>query len=306
MSLWGCRTERGALSLLAAISALLAARPIASVRADENAPSPPVTLGTWNAPQTFTDSAGNTLHWHLFSPSRCGDERLPLVIWLHGGLASNGRASATVPVQAFYCDDHQAIARAFVLRPTTIQGENWISPSRKDRVVRNMAERPSRSLAALIELLDRVMKEQPIDPGRVYVAGASMGGFGAWDLIQRFPGRFAAALLICGGADPARAPALKDMPLWIFHSADDGTVRPEGSRAMFVALAAARNETPLEERDGIALTRRLADGRIRYTEYDSGGHKATWERALGDPEVIRWLYSHRWLTAQTTGRKEKE
>ena len=39
-----------------------------------------------------------------------------------------------------------------------------------------------------------------------------MGGFGTWDAIMRHEEIFAAAVPICGGADPTKAEILKDMP----------------------------------------------------------------------------------------------
>ncbi|MBT6769502.1 MAG: prolyl oligopeptidase family serine peptidase [Opitutales bacterium] len=48
-----------------------------------------------------------------------------------------------------------------------------------------------------------------MDRKRIYVTGLSMGGFGTWDIIQRQPKVFAAAMPVCGGGDPAFAKKLK-------------------------------------------------------------------------------------------------
>ena len=39
----------------------------------------------------------------------------------------------------------------------------------------------------------------PVDRGRVYLTGISMGGYGAWALAALYPTRFAALVPICGG-----------------------------------------------------------------------------------------------------------
>jgi predicted peptidase len=54
----------------------------------------------------------------------------------------------------------------------------------------------------------------------------SMGGYGTWEALMRQPQRWAAAVPICGGGDPARVEAYKDIPIWVWHGANDTTVLP--------------------------------------------------------------------------------
>ena len=51
-------------------------------------------------------------------------------------------------------------------------------------------------------VVNAVEKEFNVDKNRIYVAGVSMGGYGVWDLITRYPDKFAAAIPICGGGEP--------------------------------------------------------------------------------------------------------
>lgn len=48
-------------------------------------------------------------------------------------------------------------------------------------------------------LIDHILETYPIDSNRIYVTGLSMGGYGTWDVITKYPERFAAAIPICGG-----------------------------------------------------------------------------------------------------------
>ena len=57
----------------------------------------------------------------------------------------------------------------------------------------------------LSDLLDEIVEKYKVDKDRIYVTGLSMGGYGVWDAIQRYPRRFAAAVPVCGGGDAARA-----------------------------------------------------------------------------------------------------
>lgn len=101
-----------------------------------------------------------------------------------------------------------------------------------------------------------------------------MGGYGTWDLISRMPETFAAAAPICGGGDENQAEKLIDLPIWVFHGADDTTVPPERSRNMVNAIKAAGGK------------------KIKYTEYPGVGH-GSWKPAYADPEFMKWLFSQK-------------
>jgi Predicted peptidase len=60
--------------------------------------------------------------------------------------------------------------------------------------------------------------------------------------LQRQPKRFAAAIAICGGGDPAYAEAMKDLPIYIFHGMQDGIVMPPRSIQMYDALREAGSQ----------------------------------------------------------------
>lgn len=63
-----------------------------------------------------------------------------------------------------------------------------------------------RSEAAVLELVDALVEELPVDPDRVVLAGYSLGGMGTWYLGARYPDRFA------GGMAVAAAPVLYRKP----------------------------------------------------------------------------------------------
>ena len=50
-----------------------------------------------------------------------------------------------------------------------------------------------------MRLIDAKIAELDVDKSKIYVTGLSMGGYGTWDIIQRRPDFFAAAMPICGG-----------------------------------------------------------------------------------------------------------
>jgi predicted peptidase len=130
----------------------------------------------------------------------------------------------------------------------------------------------------LLALLDDVLARLPVDPARVYLTGNSMGGYGTWGLAGRHPERFAAIAPVCGGGlrtdgFPARAHALRRMPVWAFHGALDEVVPPGESQRLVDALRAEGAE-------------------VRFTLYPDLGHDS-WSRAYGDPALYAWLLAHR-------------
>jgi predicted peptidase len=126
----------------------------------------------------------------------------------------------------------------------------------------------------LIQLMDHVTKELNIDRTRVYCTGLSMGGYGTWRLVAKYPERFAAAVPICGGGEPAAmAQGLRRVPIWAFHGARDEVV-------------------PLNESEKMVKAVRCAGGDVRLTVYPDVAHDS-WKRAYANPQVYEWMLSHR-------------
>ncbi len=118
-------------------------------------------------------------------------------------------------------------------------------------------------------LLDKIIRKYRVDKDRVYVTGLSMGGYGTWSLAAAHPKKFAAIVPICGGGNPADAPKLAKVPIWVFHGAKDPTVPIQRSREMVEAIQAA-------------------GGQVKFTIYPEAGHDS-WTQAYNDPELYKWL-----------------
>jgi predicted peptidase len=126
---------------------------------------------------------------------------------------------------------------------------------------------------ALIALLDNIEQEYRVDPSRVWVAGMSRGGYGAWRLAIQYPERFAALVAICGETPDHYAGWLGDMPIWVFHGEEDRTISIKESDEMVAALRKHGNP-------------------VRYTKYPDTGHNA-WDQAFSDPELYTWLMAQK-------------
>jgi len=145
------------------------------------------------------------------------------------------------------------------------------------------------------EMLDMAMKEldQEVeefhgDPARTYLSGLSLGGYGSWELAHQDPTRWAAIAIAAGGIFWSYAPerwqrasALSNeyaktvgrTPIWLFHGADDKIVAPRQDELLYTALKAN-------------------GGHVRLWVYEGLKHDC-WTRAYDEPELPRWLLSHR-------------
>jgi len=125
----------------------------------------------------------------------------------------------------------------------------------------------------LAALLDDVQAKYAVDPDRVYVTGLSMGGFGTWSLISRYPQRFAAAAPICGGGDRYVARRLRNVPVWAFHGGKDPVVPVQASVEMVEAV-------------------KKAGGDAQLTIYPEAQHDS-WTETYNNPKLYEWFLSHR-------------
>jgi len=220
-------------------------------------------------------SGDGSLPYRLLRPKDYdANQRYPLVIFYHGaGECGDDNVKQLVHgMNDFASDDVMEKYPCFVVAPQCPDGVQWVdTPWTAD--AHTMPEKPTEPLRLSLELITSLQSEFSIDASRLYVTGLSMGGFGVWDAIQRYPNRFAAAVPICSGGDPAFAKQLAQLPIWAFHGDEDGTVKPKRSRDMIAALKAA-------------------GGSPKYTEYPGVGHNS-WAATYADREMYAWLFARK-------------
>lgn len=130
----------------------------------------------------------------------------------------------------------------------------------------------SQYMTAVVELLSEIEEKYSINENRMYITGLSMGGFGTWDLLMRYPEKWAAGIPMGGGADLSRADILKDIPIWTFHQMLDTVVSSEGTQNIVKEI--------------IKL-----GGNIKFTPYFENRHNA-WDYGYVEEDLLTWLYSH--------------
>jgi len=124
------------------------------------------------------------------------------------------------------------------------------------------------------EVLEKLLKNKNIDKNRIYLTGLSMGGFGTWDFLSRFPEIFACGVPVCGGGDEEKANLIKDIPIWAFHGAKDKVVKVERSRNMINAI------------------KKFTENKCKYTEYKNLGHNC-WTKTYNNDLLLEWIFSQK-------------
>ena len=215
-------------------------------------------------------------------------KKYPLVLFLHGagerGTNNTSQLTANAGATVWAKTINQQKNPCFVLAPQCGNDKQWVNTNwgNGSYVQKNIPI--SEQLSMAMALLDSLCTVYPIDPSKIYITGISMGGYGTWDAITRFPDRFAAAIPICGAGDPTRANLLATLPIRCFHSSDDGTVPVKGTRDMVKAINALG---PNNRGDF-------------YTEYTNKGH-SSWVAAYSDQTLIDWMFSEKIVAIDPKG-----
>ncbi len=208
-------------------------------------------------------------------------QKWPVILALHGlGERGNDGLLQTDVGIGTAIRSNRAPFEAIVVMPQCEKRLWWVLPPMDDLAMKALAE---------------ATREFHGDTHRTYLTGLSMGGYGAWHLAQKYPGTFAALVVICGGIRPPAASikALPDLakvtppdspgsyleaakrvgrtPVWIFHGADDDIV-------------------PVIESQRMSEAMKQVGADVHYTEYPGVGHSC-WNKAYDEPKLFPWLFS---------------
>ncbi|MEE3447800.1 MAG: dienelactone hydrolase family protein [Bacteroidales bacterium] len=224
----------------------------------------------------FTDSFGTVLPYRLLRPEfeSLPQKTFPVVLFLHGAgeRGSDNEKQLTYMDKIFGSENFMENFPCYVILPQCAENYRWCEVDWTwDK--HTMPKEISKYLNAANELLDSIASTSKADKSRLYITGMSMGGFGTWDLISRFPEKFAAAMPICGGADEAQAQKLTQIPIRTFHGTTDKAVKVSRSRNITAAIKKAGGQN------------------IEYQEFPNMGH-FIWNKVYSDNKNFEWLFSN--------------
>lgn len=228
---------------------------------------------------TYVDKElGVELPYRFYVPKDVNsNKKYPLVVFLHGagerGKDNFLQVSANRGAVVWAEPGHQAEHPCFVLAPQCPPNSSWTG------LFSGKPFEPSKELDAVYKLIKELIKKYNIDEKRIYITGLSMGGYGTWALLMKYPETFAAGIPICGGGNVSLVNRIKDIPIWVFHAEDDNTVPVENSRVLVKALV------------------EIGSKKVKYTEIprdqlENQGYNSHWSwiPAYDSEEVIDWLF----------------
>jgi acyl-CoA thioesterase I len=252
-------------------------------------------------------SASGSLPYRLFVPENYSrQQKYPLILTLHGvgesGTDNVAHIQKNRVAEIWAEDSTQKKQMCFVVSPQCPTTDKWVNVPAWTNVFYSTETLPqSKSLAMALAIVDSLIKEFPIDTNRLYITGLSMGGFGTWDVLARHPGKFAAAIPLCGGSDTSKVSLIKNTPIWTFHGAVDGTVPPAATRSMVALMqshgcpvikytAQYNNYFANPSMTRTALTAAIDSGATTlFCEYPDGDH-GIWTNTYNEPLIARWLF----------------
>ncbi|MDR1675687.1 MAG: LysM peptidoglycan-binding domain-containing protein [Tannerella sp.] len=180
--------------------------------------------------------------------------RKPLVIFLHGASLCGRNLYR---VRRYGCIDAIEKGRtidAYIIAPQN-PGGRW-NPEKILNILRWTEER------------------YPVDTSRIYVAGMSLGGYGAIDFTGTYPEKVAAAMALCGGGTLSSYCGLNGVPLRIIHGTADRRVSVRQSQSVVDKMIAC------------------GDTSLLIFDRWQGANHSILARLFYAPETYRWLFSH--------------
>jgi predicted peptidase len=223
--------------------------------------------------EKYISGTGDTLNYRMLFPDWDTLRKYPLVIFLHGSgeRGNDNESQLKFGVMHFAEDKTSSMYPAFIIAPQCPQNMRWANIYENSSTSEiHLLQPPSKPMKLLIELIQKIKKEFPVDDNRIYITGLSMGGYGTYDAIERYPQLFAAAVPVCGAGDTSKAASIANIPIWIFHGAEDPTVSPKYSLQMLEALT-------------------KAGAHPGFTQYPEVGHFSN-KGVYTDPQMIAWLF----------------
>lgn len=178
-------------------------------------------------------------------------KQYPVILCLHGS-GSRGNDINVLLSSSFFLETEKIENFQFVLVAPLCSENTWFD------------------LWVDLKALVRKVASMPyINNKHIYMMGASMGGYGTWQLAMSMPQYFAAIAPICGGGMYWNAGRLVNVPVWAFHGAKDTCVFPEESKKMVDAV-------------------NCCGGNAKLTLYPENDHNA-WSDTYSNPELYNWF-----------------
>jgi len=225
---------------------------------------------------------GNVMPFRILFPKDFDSSReYPMVVFLHGkGESGNDNEKQLIHgAKLFLNKENREKFPAIIVFPQCDIDSFWsnvqmITDEREEREFYFTKDKyPTKSMQLLIDLVGNLLDRYKINQNQIYVMGLSMGGMGTFELVNRLPKVFAAAIPICGGANTYTVKNLKHTNWWVFHGAKDDVV-------------------PYELSENMVNVMKKKKINVRYTLYPNANHNS-WDLAFSEPDLLTWMFAQK-------------
>lgn len=221
----------------------------------------------------------DSIYYRLLFPKNFDPKKkYPILFFLHGSgeRGNDNEKQLTHGGKLFLKESVRKQFPAIIVFPQCSSDSFWANvdltdKSGKERFNFLTGGKPTKSMHALLGMIDNFLDKPYVDKNKVYIGGLSMGGMGTYELLRRKRKMFAAAFAICGGDNVANVRKYKKTPLWIFHGEKDNVVPVVLSTIISDQLQVL----------GVAP---------KITLYPKDNHNS-WDSAFAEPELLPWLFS---------------
>lgn len=246
-------------------------------------------------PGAFTASNGETLPYRLKLSASAGPQ--PLVVWLHGG----GEVGTDNIKQL--TENRGATTWTESGKDTSVLAVHY--PKNYDWAIYSNAEQLKKMQDYFVlqyELIQKLVEEGKVDPDRIYLAGVSSGGGGAFRFMMQYPDLFAGAIVVAakdavadykGPVDAFKQElkGLVDMPLWIVHAENDPITDSRTSKLAYQALT---------ELGSTKVKETLYSDEFMDSQRFYGAMKHwSWAPVFNDEDMINWLFAQKRDSSET-------
>jgi len=239
--------------------------------------------------EVFAASNGISMPYRLYVPTDYSpDKEYSFLLFLHGAgnrgddnvsqvSVNTGLINRIIGGETVTCNGQNidSSKEFIIVAPQCARDFQWVDTSWSvlpDPSYKLNEISQSKYMTAVVELVSDVQNKYNINAERMYATGLSMGGFGIWDMLMRYPDLFAAAIPMGGAGDISQATVIKNTPVWTFHQLHDPVVASDGTVAMVKALIEVGAE-------------------VKFTPYFDTVHNA-WTKGYAEPDLLQWLYNH--------------
>lgn len=215
----------------------------------------------------FTNSAGFRLpYFYILPPGYNPARKYPLWVYFHGAsdtestfLTGSGAAGFSRVCVSYARQLADPIIAVYVTRQTGSASWNGYAP-------------------VVAELIPWLQANFSVDASRIYIAGQSVGGKPAVDVVTMAPANYAGLMICNGTGDTEAVAAISGVPLWAVWSQGDTVVT--GTPAWVQAF-------------------RRAGGRAVFTQFVTPSHANSIMMGFTLPAAVEWLFAQKLRAAST-------